>query len=55
MQQYSDALAAGQNPDWRVKEALLFAIGSLSETVIKFGDLAKNIEPMLKSHVLPDF
>lgn len=47
MQQYADALAAGSNPDWRVKEALLFSIGSLNETIRTFDDLAKNIEPML--------
>ena len=29
MQQYADAVASGANPDWRVKEALLFAVGSL--------------------------
>ena len=55
MQQYADALAAGKNPDWRVKEALLYAVGSLNDTIRLFSDLAKNIEPMLKTHVLPDF
>ena len=55
MQQYADALAAGGNPDWRVKEALLYAVGSLNDTIRQFKDLAKNIEPMLKTHALPDF
>mmetsp|Transcript_42364 Transcript_42364/g.55849 ORF Transcript_42364/g.55849 Transcript_42364/m.55849 type:complete len:774 (-) Transcript_42364:479-2800(-) len=55
MQQYADGLASGANPDWRVKEALLFAVGSLNETVRLYDDLSKNIEPMLKTHVLPDF
>lgn len=55
MQQYSDAVQAGSNPDWRVKEALLYAIGSLNEIIGLHKDLARNIEPMLKTHVLPDF
>ena len=55
MQQYADGLAAGGNPDWRVKEALLYSIGHLSETINRFKDLAKNNEPMLERHVLPDF
>jgi hypothetical protein len=33
MQQYSDAARAGNNPDWRIKEALLFAVGSLNEVI----------------------
>ncbi len=55
MQQYADALAAGSNPDWRVKEALLYSIGSLSDDIGLYKDLANNIEPMLKAHVMPDF
>ena len=55
MQQYSDAVQAGSNPDWRVKEALLSAVGSLNETIGLYKDLAQNIEPMLKAHVMPDF
>ena len=55
MQQYAEGLAAGANPDWRVKEALLYAVGSLSEIIRLYDDLAKNIEPMLKTHVMPDF
>lgn len=55
MQQYAEALAAGSNPDWRVKEALLYSVGSLNETLALYKDLEKNIEPMLQTHVLPDF
>ena len=55
MQQYTDAVQAGNNPDWRIKEALLFAVGSLNEVIGLHKDLAANIEPMLKAHVLPDF
>lgn len=55
MQQYSDAVAAGGNPDWRVKEALLNAVGNLTEIIGLHKDLKGSIEPMLKAHVLPDF
>lgn len=55
MQEYADAVAQGANPDWRVKEALLYAIGSLNETIGLHADLARNIEPMLKAHVMTDF
>lgn len=55
MSQYAEAVAAGGNPDWRVKEALLFAMGSLNEVISLHKDLKKSIEPMLQGHVLPDF
>jgi len=37
-----------------VKEALLFAVGSLTEIIRLYSDMATSIEPMLKAHVLPD-
>ena len=55
MQQYSDGVAQGANPDWRIKEALLFGIGSLDEVIGLYPDLTRSIEPMLKAHVLPEF
>ena len=55
MQQYGEALAAGGNPDWRVKESLLYAVGSLNEDIALYKEYAHNIEPMLKTHVLSDF
>ena len=48
-------MQAGGSPDWRVKEALLYSIGSLNEIIGLHSDLARNIEPMLKAHVMPDF
>ena len=53
MNQYNEQVKAGANPDWRIKEALLYAIGSLSETIKNHDDISANIEPMLKEHVLP--
>ena len=37
-----------------MKEALLFAVGSLNEIIRLYSDLANTIEPMLKAYVLPD-
>ena len=38
-----------------MKEALLYAVGSLNEVIGLHDDLARNIEPMLKTHVMTDF
>ena len=37
-----------------MKEALLYAVGGLSEIVRLYKDMAGSIEPMLKAYVLPD-
>ena len=37
-----------------MKEALLFAVGNLSESIRVHSDLKRNIEPMLKNHVMTD-
>ena len=37
-----------------MKEALLYAVGSLTEVIRLYSDMATSIEPMLKTHVLPD-
>jgi len=33
MVEYQQMIASGANPDWRIKEALLLAVGSLRETI----------------------
>ena len=53
MKQYNEQLAAGANPDWRIKEALLHSIGNISETISFDKDIVSSIEPMLLTHVLP--
>lgn len=43
-----------QGSDWRVKEALLLAIGHLITEIRKFSDLKQMMEPMMIEHVLPE-
>lgn len=39
MTSYNAQVASGANPDWRIKEALLFAVGSLSEIIYMHKDI----------------
>lgn len=41
-------------PDWRIKEAILLAIGSLAEHMDGYKALRKMVEPMLQTFVLPE-
>lgn len=43
------------NPDFRIKEAILHAIGHLSSKIKQYPELKSQMEPMLISHVLPEF
>lgn len=54
MQEYKDQLESGANPDWRIKEALLYAVGSLNEIIRMHEDMKRSIEHMLQAFVLPD-
>jgi hypothetical protein len=47
LQQYTAAVSAGQNVEWRIKEAVLFAIGSIMEEIQPYKDLRGTVEPML--------
>lgn len=54
LQDYKQALASGVVPadGWRIKEAILYAIGSLLEDINAFKTLRPMVEPMLMEHVL---
>jgi hypothetical protein len=39
------------NVDWRIKEAILFAIGSIFEEIQPFKELRMTVEPMLTAYV----
>ena len=52
LQQYAQQIAQGANPDWRVKEALLYAVGSLKDQIENQAELNAQMEPMLTNHVL---
>jgi len=51
LQEYSQQ--QGQ-ADWRIKEALLSAIGALSDQIDHLKELRSEMEPMLTKHVLPE-
>ena len=37
-----------ENPDWRIKEAILYSIGSLRDLIDRHKDLKRSIEGMLQ-------
>ena len=41
-------------PDWRIKEAILYAIGSLFEDLNAYKELRQQMEPMVMQFVLPE-
>jgi hypothetical protein len=41
-------------PDWRIKEAILYAIGSLYQDLYAYSELRRELEPMVKQFVLPE-
>jgi hypothetical protein len=48
MMTYQEQVNAGANPDWRIKEALMTAIGHLKERIEDQGDnVVATVEPML--------
>lgn len=51
---YKQALSAGTNVDWRIKEAILFAIGGLLEEINPYKQLRQTVEPMLIEHVMSE-
>ncbi len=44
-----------QNPDWRIKESILYCIGTITDLINKHKDLKKMVEPMLSTHVIQEF
>jgi len=43
---------AGESPDWRIKEALLLAVGHLESEITDQKELEASMEPMLMTHVM---
>lgn len=44
-----------ENPDWRIKESILYAIGSLRDNIDTQRDLRALMEPMMENNVHPEF
>jgi hypothetical protein len=51
MTEYNTQVANGATPDFRVKEALLFIVGSLEQEIARDTNLRANMEHVLKTHV----
>ena len=54
LEQYAAGVAAGSNPDWRIKEAILWALGNILDLVISHKQFKSKMEPTLHKHVLPE-
>lgn len=54
LDQYHEQLAAGQQVDWRIKEGLLFAVGSLRDEIEREKDLKGQLERIMQTYVLAE-
>ena len=54
MNEYLDKRQRGECPDFRIKEALLHAVGYLNDRIEEYPDMQVNMEPMLLTHVLDE-
>ena len=54
LDQYNQKVNSQEGADWRIKEALMFAIGCLKDEIESQKDLKKSMEQMLLSYVLPE-
>jgi hypothetical protein len=41
-------------PDWRIKEALILAIGSLAPYMVKYKELKQELEPIMMRYVVEE-
>jgi importin-7 len=54
LEQYNQKINMNEGADWRIKEALMFAIGTIRDEIESQKDLKKQMEQMLMSYVLPE-
>ena len=54
LREYDEMVAAGQNPDWRIKEALMYTIGTLRDEIMNQKTMKNEMEQMLVTFVLPE-
>jgi len=53
--QYQTNVQQGIDADWRIKEAIMFAIGTIRDEIVSQKDLKVQMEQMLLIHILPEF
>ena len=49
---FNTKLSAGQQVDWRMKEALIFAIGTIKDEIQDAKDIESQMENMLQTYIL---
>ena len=54
LNEYQEKISSGQGADFRIKEALMFAIACLVDEINGQKDLKANMEQMLSHYVLPE-
>lgn len=54
LNQYLTKIQQGEQADWRIKEALLLAVGHLADAIFKIDDLKQNMESVHMTHVISE-
>lgn len=54
LNEYKERVNTNQQVDWRIKEALIFAIGTIKDELEKDKEVNGQMEAMLLNHVLPE-
>lgn len=54
LDEYNEKILEGKQADYRTKEVILFLIASLRSLISEKADILKNVETLLRTHVLPE-
>ena len=54
LDQYNVNIQSSQGVDWRIKEALMYSIGTLKDEIDTQKDLKGQMEQMLMTYILPE-
>lgn len=54
LDQYNAKIQTGEGADWRIKEALMYAIGTIRDEIASQKELKAQMEQMLQTYVLPE-
>jgi len=55
LNEYNSQFSMGNKPDWRIKEALMYSIGSIRDEILDQKELKnEQLEQMLATFILPE-
>lgn len=54
LDEYNEMILEGKQADYRTKEVILYLIASLRSLISEKADILKNVETLLRTHVLPE-